>query len=341
MRTLPTVSLVAVTYLPHPMKLQYGVFSFIFVVSLSPALLAWGKAGHMATGSVAYRELSANASTAPVAAAVAKILESHPFTATEWKAELAEADPVSVSRAERLFVLAAQWPDEVRDDPWQDTYHHGDWHYVNITYTPGKAGPGPELKGKILPELVANLKVVADKKAKAADRAIAVSWVLHLVGDVHQPLHVVALVTVMDPNGDAGGNDFFVRTKAENQPVKLHSLWDRAGVKSDTDFAGVSDNAVKLRAAFPSSDLPELKAIRADDFNAIAAKETYVLAVKYAYLNGKLKGSDEHIAEEKPTKVPVLPSDYLNTAGEISKRQQALAGYRLAALFKGAKLTTP
>lgn len=323
------------------MNLRHSVVSLLIAVGLTPALLAWGKPGHMATGSVAYRELSANPATAPVAAAVAKILESHPFTATEWKEELAAKEPVSVSRAERLFMLAAVWPDEVRDDPWADTYHHGDWHYVNFAFTPGKPGPGAELKGKILPQLAANLKVLADKKAKSADRAIAACWVLHLTGDVHQPLHVVALVTPKDPNGDAGGNDFWVRTKAENQPVKLHSLWDRAGVKGDTDFAGVADNGVKLRTEFPASQMPELKAVRADDFRGVATKETYVLAVKHAYLNGKLKGVDEHMAEEKPAKVPVLPATYMANAGDVSKRQQALAGYRIAALFKGAKLTGP
>lgn len=320
------------------MKLRRRFVSVLLAVGLSPILLGWGKAGHMATGSVAYRELSANPATAPVAAAIAKILESHPFVATEWKAELTAAEPVSVSRAERLFILASVWPDEVRDDPWADTYHHGDWHYVNIAYDPRKPGPGPELKGKIVPQLAANLKIVADKKAKAADRAIAVCWVLHLVGDLHQPLHVVAQVSAKDPNGDAGGNDFWVRTKAENQPVKLHSLWDRSGVKGDTDFAGAADSAVKLRSAFPVAQLPELKTTRADDFKGIALKETYVLAVKHAYLDGKLKGVDEHIAEEKPQKVPVLPANYMTNAGEVSKRQQALAGYRIAALFKGAKL---
>jgi hypothetical protein len=64
-------------------------------------------------------------------------------------------------------------------------------------------------------------------------RAIALTWLFHLVGDVHQPLHTSQLFSVDYPNGDQGGNQICIRTRPGNQPVNLHSFWDEVITRSE------------------------------------------------------------------------------------------------------------
>jgi len=68
-----------------------------------------------------------------------------------------------------------------------------------------------------------NLAVLEDASASAAQRAVALCWVLHLGGDIHQPLHSGALISnTLFPNGDRGGNAIPTRNGS------LHSEWDEA-----------------------------------------------------------------------------------------------------------------
>ena len=60
----------------------------------------------------------------------------------------------------------------------------------------------------------------------AERKAIALSWLFHLVGDVHQPLHTAQLFTVEYPNGHRGGNEICVRVTQARQPMDLHRFWD-------------------------------------------------------------------------------------------------------------------
>ena len=45
------------------------------------------------------------------------------------------------------------------------------------------------------------------------EKAIYLTWLMHLVGDIHQPLHCTAVFREQFPNGDKGGNDAFVRIR--------------------------------------------------------------------------------------------------------------------------------
>jgi hypothetical protein len=314
------------------MKPKYLLLVLLVVMGSSSRLLAWSKAGHMATGSLAYQALVANPADAPVAQAIANLLEKHPFVEGPWKPLLA-APSGNITRAEKLFMLAAQWPDEARGAKWKKKYHHAKWHYVNFVYEPGVPFNGQSLGGDILPQLSANLATASKAGASAEERAIAICWVLHLIGDLHQPLHVVALVVDGDADGDRGGNQFFVKTKASGAPTKLHSLWDGLGIPRQTDFVKVHNNSVKLRTSHPRSAFPQLTGIPANNFTRIAKTETYLIAVKSAYLEGRLTGADEHEAEDDPELVPVLPSDYLTNAGKIASAQLSLSGFRAAVLF--------
>ncbi len=113
---------------------------------------------------------------------------------------------------------ASTWPDFMRADPsefWQD--HAGPWHYVTVP--PGKRYDDIEApaQGDAYTALIAFSATVKDESASRDERALALRFIVHIIGDLHQPLHV--------GNGeDRGGNDFAVSFFGE--PSNLHRVWD-------------------------------------------------------------------------------------------------------------------
>jgi hypothetical protein len=118
---------------------------------------------------------------------------------------------------------ASTWPDRVRrESRWE---HARDWHYINI----GDEAPfsalieGAPGHGRLLSAIRENLALLADERAGGVRRREALSWVVHLVGDLHQPLHV-------GRSEDRGGNTISVRF--QGQEMSLHELWDGALLRS-------------------------------------------------------------------------------------------------------------
>jgi hypothetical protein len=79
-----------------------------------------------------------------------------------------------------------------------------------------------------------------------AEKAIGVCWLLHLVGDLHQPLHAVSYYDEEHPNGDKGGNGFFVRAKEGGAVINLHQFWDCL-LGNDQKYRGAGNLAIELR----------------------------------------------------------------------------------------------
>ena len=67
---------------------------------------------------------------------------------------------------------------------------------------------------------------VVTTDSDAARKAIALAWLFHLVGDIHQPLHAAQLFAVDYPNGDRGGDQICIRVTQAGQPMNLHRSWD-------------------------------------------------------------------------------------------------------------------
>jgi len=110
---------------------------------------------------------------------------------------------------------ASTWPDEVRSDPaWKQA---APWHYVSIddseTYETTQKNP----QGDIIVKMMEFEKTLRDSKAVSQDRVIALRFLVHFVGDVHQPLHV-------GRRADQGGNGTKV-TWLRNA-TNLHAVWD-------------------------------------------------------------------------------------------------------------------
>jgi hypothetical protein len=67
-------------------------------------------------------------------------------------------------------------------------------------------------------------RILSDTNATSLQRAAFLPLLIHFVGNMHQPLHYCSLVNDTYPNGDKGGNDFYV--KPASWGIERHSLWD-------------------------------------------------------------------------------------------------------------------
>ena len=264
-----------------------GVAAGLTVLTAGSAL-AWGDDGHRV---IAY---IANAFLTPAARAEADVLlrsDTDPLTARDM-----------ASRA-----------------TWADRYRTGHpetapWHYIDIDYD------HPDLKaacggGQCLPAKIGDFeRVLANPAAPISDRAQALVWLLHLVGDVHQPLHTIN-------RHDRGGNCEVIETSHGLE--SLHKWWDDDVV----DAIGGRQPAQlgpALAKRVSKAELAEWSRGTADDW----AAQSYQIARTevYAYT------SDPHCKLPADT----LSSAYVTTAEAIATRQLERAGVRLAAVLNAA-----
>ena len=166
-----------------------AVVAFLFP---APAL-AWGKTGHRVVAEVADGHLSG----------------------------LARAHVREILGTESLEE-ASTWPDEMKSDPstfWQRTA--SPWHYVTLG---GFAYDEAPSEGDALTALRQFTATLRDPNASRADRELALRFIVHIVGDLHQPLHA-------GKPGDRGGND--VKVKWFGRDTNLHAVWDSALVDEE------------------------------------------------------------------------------------------------------------
>jgi hypothetical protein len=111
-----------------------------------------------------------------------------------------------------LFMQAARWADDVRNN---DKQHRGSWHYINWPFKPDGQPASVQIKDfepvNILTAMPEDESLVRNGSNDPERRAIALAWLFHLVGDIHQPLHTAQLINVDYPQGDRGGNEICVR----------------------------------------------------------------------------------------------------------------------------------
>src|SRR5262245_32743310 len=166
--------------------------SLVLILLMPTLALAWGGDGHQIVGLIAENRLTPEAK-----AAIHGLLGEG--------ADISDAD-------------VANWADEVR----RDRTETGPWHYVNIpTSQPaydaardGKDGSNGIEKNSAFE------RILSDKNSPRDDRVEALKFLVHFVGDIHQPLHCA------DRNGDRGGNARLVFFLDEPMATNLHHCWD-------------------------------------------------------------------------------------------------------------------
>jgi hypothetical protein len=284
---------------------------------------AWNHEGHRTVAAIAYDTLEPNERQA-----INAILKHHPFYEKFWRVDYNTRHPAGMALEKYAFIRAAGWPDDVRAEQFKDKYHNGTWHYVNFPVTPPNSLDINEPIGNgILLDQIVECKRVIQKQTsqrKRVNRAIMLAWLLHLVGDLHQPLHSIALVNNGYPDGDHGGNDFFIRTSASvRRSQNLHSFWDGL-LGNSPDVGDAARLASRLQNQFPKTD--EMMQGDVNDW----AKQSALLGLHNAY---QFKGVAIRGGKMPSSRAPILPLGYQRASEQIAKKQVALAGYRLAAML--------
>jgi hypothetical protein len=205
---------------------------------------AWDAVGHRLSADVAWALMSADTREQ-----VMTMLRAHP----RFNQDFVDTMPDDIKAADNdtqaqwQLGQAAIWPDLARGFEGDDEarFDNPNWHwidgawlrdeavrqgnvYVNTEPFPNVAGvPAEQIQQRSQVDNVANGLDFAiyqlQNASDPAEKAVALSWLLHLIGDIHQPLHTGALVSEsLFPEGDRGGNG--IRLSVGN----LHSAWDRA-----------------------------------------------------------------------------------------------------------------
>ena len=299
-------------------------------MALPERVYAWNSPGHMVSGIIAYQVLRQESPGDH--REVKAVLEKHPWYANQWQARLQDV-PVA-DRDMVLFMQAARWPDDVRLQGQANTTGQL-WHYINWPFKPDGQPPSVQV-GK--PEPVNILTVMAENEgvmkneSNLEQKAIALAWLFHLVGDIHQPLHTAQLFTVDYPRGDRGGNEICVRVTEAGQPMDLHRFWDGV-ITSSSNLTRLRNEttAIRNRQEFQPSQLTELASASFEAW----AKESFEIATKIAYRKSGRIGIPKGGAMDctMVAAASVLPAGYVVNASRIADRRMMLTGYRLADLL--------
>lgn len=293
------------------------VCALALTVFLGQPVAAWNSGGHRLTAMIGWERMDDDTREA-----VGEILRHHPDY-ERWL-EQAKDD----NRARVAFVEAATWPDDIRRDPrfytegtddptptlpgFPDMKRRPQWHYVDRPLNPGNDDrPVAGELDRRLPELA---NKVADRTAPLADRAYALPWLIHLVGDAHQPLHVASRLDA-EGKSDRGGNlveivnPFSTRFPSSD----LHRYWD---------------------------DLPAPPWLRHGRLDTVARQflQTHADAAGNGgpsqWIEESRRLANDYAYPPAGVGVPVLSTDFHESALAIAQRRVTEAGIRLARLLR-------
>lgn len=285
--------------------------------------MAWSRPAHMVTAAIAYDELRAQ--DPQVLEHIIALAERHP---DRGAFEVAVGRARGEERGRRIFLELARWADDTRGS----IHDHPTWHYSSRPLI-NKASPPPAAvddipPGSAIEAFALNFSVASDVRAPQSERAVAVCWVFHLVGDTHQPLHSVSQFSKRFPTGDRGGNFQYVRDPQTNEPVTLHWFWDDAASREDAQD-DVMQRAEDLMRRLPRAQFKELKPFKGPGEFATWAEESYQLAESTAY-GPELQASDTAEQASKPSQ------RYLDLSTQVAEKRLTLAGYRLTDVLRRA-----
>ena len=270
---------------------------------------AWNATGHKAIALIAYQHLSPSTRSR-----VDKLLVQHPDY-PRWVQGVA-----AQNRGRAAFLAASVWADTIKGDPrFHDDNRratpnipglpagsqarHADWHYMNLPFSTD----GTPTRPSEMPNVLTKLQEF-EQLASMPDsmKVYVLPWLIHLIGDFHQPLHTMARFDRLRSIGDRGGNGVLLKSG------NLHSYWDSRLGASETDRF-LDQLAATILRRHPKSSSLEMKPER-------WAKEGFDLRNQVYGFTG-----------DGTARSPAILSDaYSVNARETAFARAAFAGYRLA-----------
>jgi hypothetical protein len=167
------------------MKVLFTICFLIVQLSFGKNL-EWSKTGHRTIGEVAQQHLTGKAKKA-----LKKLLNG------------------------QGLALVSNHADEIKAD--RSFSKFGPWHYVNYPADKKYTEVAPSDEGDIIIGIEKCLEIIKDKNSKQEDKVFYLKMLVHLIGDLHQPMHVGRLE-------DKGGND--IQVQWFGRGTNLHRLWD-------------------------------------------------------------------------------------------------------------------
>jgi hypothetical protein len=167
------------------------------------------------------------------------------------------------------FVESACWSDDIRShNKGNTTDYFANWHFKNIPYNPsGMIIPHSAVDeySNSIEALKSSIQSVSNPEWADSNfqKSMSMRFLIHILGDMHQPLHNAALFNATYPRGDLGGNRLNVKLP-NGTFVNLHSLWDAvfynySGLNStrrplnNFSVKNIEQAASNLVSAFPRS----------------------------------------------------------------------------------------
>lgn len=286
----------------------------------------WSDTGHMAVAFVTYSHL-----TPQTRKRVDALIRLNPRF-NLWLNKIPPGTSESTRRG-MLFMIAATWADQIKGDGqhrpdgpdngdqpptdgtaaritgYSDMALHKYWHFIDLPFSPD----GTPLHSPAIPNAgtqIPALRVVLGSTSSDPLKSYALVWLLHLVGDVHQPLHATSRFTHGLPKGDAGGN--FITVCDPQCGGRLHAFWD--GLLGTT-----SDPAAAIQVG---QTLPVPPANLANNLNVAT------------WINESFADAKTTVYAKPPIGIGSGPfpltTSYRNAARTLAMRRVALAGVRLA-----------
>jgi hypothetical protein len=313
----------------HRRLLVAGIAVLLAIaVSIQPAS-AWNDRGHMSVGYVAYKRL--NLATRNRVDALLKLNPKYNDWAAKVEQQMPNASPDDKNLM--IFMLATTWADEIKRDRaykqdgtqggnrpdgspdpgrntgYDDLLMHKYWHFIDTPFSTDGT-PLPPIPTPNAQERIALFRNVLTSSSPDELKSYDLVWLLHIVGDIHQPLHASTRVSQSDPDGDAGGN----LVKLDCAKCELHFFWDDL-LGTQNDLKTVVQGARKL--PMPQGAL----VAKTDEKDWIA--ESFQEAQQVVYAPPVGPGNGPY----------TLTLEYKKSAGKLAKQRVALAGARLAKLL--------
>ncbi|CAN5572911.1 S1/P1 nuclease [soil metagenome] len=264
-------------------KLSYSSLAVVLLVLVLPAdLFAWGREGHAIVAQIAESRLTPKAK-----AAVAELL------------------------GKQTMSSVSSWADSVRKERDETST----WHYVDIpiemaAYDPARDGKSGN---NVIDKIVDFANVLNDPKRPREEREEALKFLIHFVGDLHQPLHCA------ERNGDKGGNFRLAFFLDEPKAANLHRIWDTNILKHRMG-EGEGKLSIAQYADKVAASITESQARSWTRSEPVAwANESHKLAIDVVYAGVALDGPPVKIGD-----------DYVRRAEPVIEMQLARAGTRLA-----------
>lgn len=282
-------------------KILYGLFACVF---FAPCVLAWNAEGHMVVAQIAYNHLS------PQVKARCDTLIAVMLTNSS----------VGTSN----FVTASVWADD-----FKTPLGTAIWHYIDLPFSlDGTPTNGVGAAAfDVVRAINLSIATLQNNAQTVSNQAVSLRYLLHFVGDIHQPLHCSTAVSAAKPGGDAGGNSFSITGNWNN----LHSLWDAGG-------GYLSDSVSRpLNAAGQATLSNKVAAIEAD-FPYVPNNGPIPNPMDWAQEGVGLAQTVSYVGI---TQNSTPSTNYLNTATATTEQRMALAGHRLADLLNAVLAPGP